>query len=93
VACGANFSAALVSTSLGGKGGQVWMWGHGAHGALGNGGQGDQPQPMLVRALEKENIVCLACGYHHCVGVSKKGELWCWGLDASGQISMRDMGR
>ena len=98
VACGADFSAALVRASHGaavaGEGGcQVWMWGHGAHGALGNGGQADQPQPVLVKALEKESIVRLACGNHHCVGVSKKGELWCWGLDASGQISKRDMGR
>ncbi len=43
VACGVSHSVALLSN------GQLWAWGCGVHGKLGNGGVGDSPVPVQVQ--------------------------------------------
>ena len=95
VAAGANFSVALVRKQSDGiraaragaeEGCTVWMWGQGKGGACGTKGVGDVQSPVMVKALENEAVVQVACGAHHCVAATNEGAIWGWGLDSCNQL-------
>lgn len=45
--------------------GEVWSWGSGRNGRLGQGSSRDSPQPRPVEGLEGWRVVDLACGFDH----------------------------
>ena len=45
--------------------GEVWSWGSGRNGRLGQGSSRDSPQPRAVEGLEGWRVVDLACGFDH----------------------------
>ncbi|ETV87761.1 hypothetical protein, variant [Aphanomyces astaci] len=95
VAAGDEFSAALTDTA-GSR--QVFMWGCGKHGVLGNGNDDDKLKPTRVQALRGTKVRKLACGGSHTLvvtepaGAKLKGTTvvmsWGWGL--YGQLGHRD---
>ncbi|VDM29178.1 unnamed protein product [Toxocara canis] len=67
--------------------GEVFSWGHNAFGQLGIGSTTVGIAPSLVGdALSGHNVVHIACGSHHSVAVTDRGEVFSWGRNSCGQV-------
>ncbi|CAJ0922686.1 unnamed protein product, partial [Mesorhabditis belari] len=72
--------------------GEVFAWRHNSFGQLGLGHNNQHcPTPVLVTALSGQKIIQIACGGHHSAALSDRGELFCWGLNSSGQLGIGSM--
>jgi alpha-tubulin suppressor-like RCC1 family protein len=84
IAAGAHFSAALDAS------GNVWTWGRNAQGQLGYAvsgtALGNQLVPKQIPSFG--NIIAIGSGpaASHTLAVKNTGEVWAWGLNASGQL-------
>ncbi|XP_019528473.3 E3 ISG15--protein ligase HERC5 [Aedes albopictus] len=71
--------------------GDVYSWGCGLRGQLGNGEiTPHQERPQLVEALAGVKIVDIAAGGWHSAVVSSFGDLYCWGWNSKGQLGLVD---
>ncbi|XP_053683930.1 uncharacterized protein LOC128734002 [Sabethes cyaneus] len=71
--------------------GDVYSWGGGLRGQLGNGEITlHQELPQLVEALAGVKIVHIAAGGWHSVAVSSFGDLYSWGWNSKGQLGILD---
>lgn len=61
------------------------MWGRNEKGQLGLGDQLNRNVPTLLDAPNDEKIVSAACGRHHTVFITEKGESFACGLNSMGQ--------
>ena len=52
--------------------GDVYVWGRGKEGQLGNGIRENMSTPQLVSALKHERVTDAECGYYHCVALTGK---------------------
>jgi alpha-tubulin suppressor-like RCC1 family protein len=84
VAGGIDFSLALTSS------GEVWAWGAGDRGQLGNGDIIDSSFPVAVSALT--GIVSIAAGDAHALALDSTGTLWAWGAGDVGQLGNGNSG-
>lgn len=86
VAAGAEHSVICTDT------GEVWAWGWGRYGNLGDGERSDRDLPTKVTALETTGITIkmVACGWRHTLGVDAEGKLWSWGWSKYGQLGHGD---
>ena len=84
VACGGHHTVAVSSE------GEVYSWGWGNEGQLGNGSQYDQLTPTIVRGLDSQRICSAACGYYHTVVSTETGAVFCWGKGSAGQLGFGD---
>lgn len=66
-------------------GGDVYCWGRGVTGALGNGGYEDSSTPVLVSGGHP--FVDLALGWYSACAVTSDDEVWCWGESWAGQLA------
>ena len=70
--------------------GRIFSWGHGTEGQLGYplDGFGVQNAPREVDSWSvlKMPGIHISCGQEHSAAVSKRGEVYCWGLGKSGQL-------
>ncbi|EQC37098.1 hypothetical protein SDRG_05325 [Saprolegnia diclina VS20] len=64
LSCGASHAAAVSDT------GDLYTWGHGAHGKLGHGQDIDEVTPRLVDALHSVKVASVACGRDHTLVVT-----------------------
>lgn len=65
--------------------GRAYCWGARAGGVLGDGGsEGVAVRPVPV--LGDRRYDSLAVGRHHACGLTGRGEAWCWGRNARGQL-------
>ncbi|RVU46876.1 hypothetical protein EA187_07005 [Lujinxingia sediminis] len=66
--------------------GQVYAWGRNSYGNLASGTDDSDahPTPALIEGLEE--VVDLANGRDHVVALTRTGELFGWGLNASNQL-------
>ncbi len=78
VTCGYQFGAALTTN------GDVWTWGSGSHGELGNGTTGSSYLPAQVPGLS--NITAISAGWFHILALKSDGSVWAWGNNASGEL-------
>jgi alpha-tubulin suppressor-like RCC1 family protein len=76
VAAGAAHSLALTSD------GNVWAFGLGSSGQLGQGSTGSSNVAIQVTAVS--GIVAIAAGDNHSVALKSDGWLYTWGLGTSG---------
>lgn len=76
VVCGGSHTAA-ISTS-----GDLFVWGRGDHGEIGNGAFENQNFPQKV--LDNVQKVCI--GFSHTAAIKKNGDLYVWGNNNYGQI-------
>jgi alpha-tubulin suppressor-like RCC1 family protein len=67
----------------------VYCWGSGAHGQLGEGALRDRPTPVRVRLDEPVEVV--SAGGHHTCALARDGRVWCWGDNRSGQAAAGDV--
>ncbi|KAK3275781.1 hypothetical protein CYMTET_16107, partial [Cymbomonas tetramitiformis] len=78
VACGENHSGALALC------GEVYTWGRGKYGQLGQGTTSSSSVPGLVPGLGGR-VQHFSCGGDHCGAVNSAGELYVWGRSTWGQ--------
>ncbi|KAI4307707.1 hypothetical protein L6164_030865 [Bauhinia variegata] len=71
--------AALVT-----KQGEVFCWGQGKGGRLGNKIDVDINSPKIVESLNGNHIKSVACGEYHTCALTDSGEVYTWGDDGSG---------
>ena len=79
VSAGQDHTCALKSD------GTVWCWGYDLYGQLGVGTNDAWSTPVQVTALGN-TIVQVSTGYFHTCARKSDGSVWCWGLNALGQL-------
>ncbi|XP_011304625.1 E3 ubiquitin-protein ligase HERC2 [Fopius arisanus] len=82
IACGSNYSAAVTAT------GELYTWGRGNYGRLGNGNCDDVMVPTLVTALNGHVVVYVACGSgdSQTLCVTASGIVFSWGDGDYGKL-------
>ncbi|KAA0721997.1 putative E3 ubiquitin-protein ligase HERC3 [Triplophysa tibetana] len=69
--------------------GQVFAWGSGKGGQLGLGTAEEAVRvPRLIKKLGEHRISQVMCGNQHCIALSKDGQVFVWGENASGQLGL-----
>ena len=68
--------------------GQIWCWGSGTSGEIGDGAGVDRPAPTLVALPGGATAVALAAGDAHTCAVDRAGALYCWGAGDRGQLGL-----
>lgn len=70
--------------------GEVWSWGNGENGRLGNGGSENQLQPLPVEVLLDLDIDIkqVACGKSFSMALTSDGKLYGWGQNQTGQLGV-----
>jgi alpha-tubulin suppressor-like RCC1 family protein len=63
--------------------GQVWCWGAGMNGEMGNGANGIQTTPVMVSL---PSVVFVSSGRNHNCALLWTGKVKCWGKNDSGQL-------
>ena len=64
--------------------GNVWAWGWGPYGQLGNGGTGNSLSALKVSGLPAVRSV--AAGDFHSLALAGDGTVWAWGDNSNGQL-------
>jgi alpha-tubulin suppressor-like RCC1 family protein len=89
IACGTRHCVALAEN------GDVYTWGRGEYGLLGNGSNSDKLIPMkndLIDMFIQENpenkIVKIDCADEYTGALTKSGELYVWGKNNQGQLGI-----
>jgi alpha-tubulin suppressor-like RCC1 family protein len=90
IAAGGGTMAAIDADS------NIWTWGAGANGALGNGSLEDKSYPVQVMALTASNqivpllgVTQVACGSSgFCVALTRGGTVYGWGNNAFSQLGL-----
>ncbi|EFA83284.1 regulator of chromosome condensation domain-containing protein [Heterostelium album PN500] len=73
IACGEAHSLAVTEF------GDVYSWGRGKEGELGHPQKAMTAPPALIKALEHERIVKVACGNYHSLALTDTGKVYQWG--------------
>ena len=81
ITAGYYHSAALASD------GQVYTWGHNAHGQLGNGSTDDSATPMAITLAPGVIATAIAAGYYHTVAHGSDGKIYTWGLTGTAETT------
>ena len=87
----------VVSVSAGGfhscavtSGDEVFCWGAGPNGELGNGSTTNQSSPVQVTGVGGDgvlaDVVSVSAGGFHSCAVTSGDEVFCWGLGSSGRL-------
>ncbi|XP_022221263.2 RCC1 domain-containing protein 1 [Drosophila obscura] len=71
--------------------GDVYIWGNGLRGQLGQQTLRVEETPQLMESLAGIKITGIAAGGWHSAAISAFGDLYTWGLNCSGQLGMRVM--
>ncbi|XP_063074747.1 probable E3 ubiquitin-protein ligase HERC3 isoform X2 [Engraulis encrasicolus] len=83
VSCGSAHSLAVNEH------GQVFSWGAGSEGQLGLGMAEETVRvPRLIKKLCEHRITQVMCGNHHCIALSRDGQLFTWGQNSNGQLGL-----
>jgi cysteine-rich repeat protein len=77
IVTGQDHTCALAS-------GEVYCWGEGQYGQLGQGNEGDSDTALLVPGVA--GIVQIASGYNYVCALDGAGDMWCWGYSLDGQL-------
>lgn len=71
--------------------GRVFCWGRNNSGQLGNGTRDDSAVPVRVRGIGA-NVQAISAGGTHVCAIDRRGDLYCWGGNLSGQLGLGDAG-
>ena len=80
VSCGSTFTLALDIA------GEVYSWGEGATGALGNGLYQDELIPYKITFPGHTKIKFINAGYFHSAAITENFKLFTWGIGSEGQL-------
>jgi len=67
--------------------GDIYCWGAGSNGELGNGATAPKYTPTLVPGLSKKPIA-VDVGIQHTCGLLADGTSWCWGYNSGGRLAV-----
>lgn len=84
IACASDHSVFMTDD------GEVLSCGKGEYGRLGSGHTSDLKDPIVIEALENENIISISAGSTHSCALSESGKLFTWGRNDMGQLGHRD---
>nr|CAB3265496.1 RCC1 domain-containing protein 1 [Phallusia mammillata] len=79
LSCGKDHQAIVTES------GQVFTWGIGSRGQLGNGGLMTLESPTLVEALDGVRVIDICCGGWHTLALAESKDVYSWGWNESGQ--------
>jgi len=65
---------------------EIYCWGGGLMGQIGNGGSSNVYLPSIVNISGIENIQKIESGSFHNCAIINGGEIYCWGWNAYGQL-------
>ncbi|KAF4146374.1 Regulator of chromosome condensation (RCC1) repeat [Phytophthora infestans] len=82
VECGEFHTVALT------KDGEIWAWGNGEYGRLGNGESDTCEVPEPIEFFSKDNVVSIAAGRDFSFALTDKGELYSWGGNSQNQLGI-----
>eukprot|EP00644_Phytophthora_capsici_P013878 jgi/Phyca11/535691/estExt2_fgenesh1_pg.C_PHYCAscaffold_400059 len=82
VECGEFHTVALT------KDGEIWAWGNGEYGRLGNGESDTCEVPEPIEFFSKDNIVSIAAGRDFSFALTDNGELYSWGGNSQNQLGI-----
>ncbi|KAK8798285.1 hypothetical protein WA588_003370, partial [Blastocystis sp. NMH] len=81
---GGSYSVALSDA------GEVYTWGEGRYGELGQGPLTQLSEPRLCVGLLGVRVVEVACGWDHVLARDEKGAIYSWGHNEYGQLGQGD---
>lgn len=84
IAVGTNHACAITLE------GDVYCWGDGGAGRLGDGETSSRSTPVLVAAPQGVKFASIAAGGYHACGVTITGEAYCWGAGTNGVLGTGD---
>ena len=67
--------------------GQLWAWGAGLHGELGNGGYNRKFLPTLIPFSEKVAFKDVSVGYEYTIATTESGDAYGWGSNEMGRLA------
>ncbi|KAI1732815.1 regulator of chromosome condensation (RCC1) repeat domain-containing protein [Ditylenchus destructor] len=67
---------------------EIWLWGWGMYGQLGNGNNQDVLEPMRISDLCYRNIVSISLGYAHSLFLKFNGKVFGCGAFCNGQLGV-----
>ncbi|KAI9584841.1 RCC1 domain-containing protein 1 [Glossina fuscipes] len=76
--------AVLLNTN-----GDIYTWGNGLRGQLGQAILGRHETPSIVEALAGIKVTAIAAGGWHSAAISAFGDLYTWGFNSNGQLGLR----
>jgi alpha-tubulin suppressor-like RCC1 family protein/Flp pilus assembly pilin Flp len=91
ISAGADHVCAVAGTAGNPSAGNVYCWGSGTQGQLGNGSTAESRFPVAVRddtggaGTTLSGITSIASGGSHTCAIGGGG-VWCWGYDSFGQL-------
>lgn len=87
VSCGSRFTVVVTMS------GEVWSWGSGECGQLGNGRctMRDVPEKCISNDITTELFCDVACGSAHVLALTENGNIYVWGLNTKGQLGLGDI--
>ncbi|XP_070570494.1 LOW QUALITY PROTEIN: alsin-like [Ptychodera flava] len=65
---------------------EVWSWGRGSHGQLGQGDLLDRVLPTVVKPLSAKNVIKVTSGSAHSLALTSSGQVYSWGSNNDGQL-------
>lgn len=81
--CGELHSLAVTSN------GELYSWGSGSYGQLGNNGRVNRNSPVRVQFSESLQIKKMVAGKHHSMVLTEEGYVYAFGADNQGQLGLR----
>lgn len=66
--------------------GDVYAWGYGGQGELGDGSTVDAHLPVLVHLPAGADATAVSAGYAHTLAVTSTGDMYAWGANSGGQL-------
>lgn len=68
--------------------GDVFSYGAGTYSAAGHGGSKTVLTPTVLKPLREKRIAQVACGEHHSLVLTDKGDVYAWGRGFEGQLGL-----
>ena len=79
ISTGVRFSLAIEHQ------GQIWGWGDGGYGRLGDNSVTSRRTPVSIHGTKK-TFCDISAGYYHSLAIDHQGQVWIWGYNHRGQI-------
>ncbi|CCI39952.1 unnamed protein product [Albugo candida] len=82
VECGELHTVALT------KDGEIWAWGNGEYGRLGNGASDNFEVPEPIEYFADQNVASISAGRDFTFAITEHGEVYSWGINSHSQLGL-----